>query len=136
MNSEQILWPVVIQIALTVAMFILLGKRKLAAVKSRSVDLRKAALDNSAWPDDVRKVSNNIQNQFQIPVLFYVLCLAISMIDGVSWFVLMIAWCFSLSRIVHAYVHVGSNNVPTRSRVFIFGCVCILILTAVLAIKF
>ncbi len=41
------------------------------------MDLTLTALDNDAWPDEVRKVSNNIRKQFQVPVLFYVLVLAL-----------------------------------------------------------
>jgi hypothetical protein len=73
--NKQLLWPMAIQILLTLLVFIPLGKRKKAAVDAGTADLSRTALDNSAWPDEVLKVSNNIQNQFQLPVLFYALCL-------------------------------------------------------------
>jgi hypothetical protein len=135
MNAELILWPVLIQIALTFFVFILLGVRKINAFKARTVDLRKAALDNSAWPDDVRKVSNNIQNQFQLPVIFYVLCFAFIVTDSVSLIVLIFSWAFTISRIVHSYVHVGSNHVPTRSRCFMIGCLSLIFLSVLLILR-
>jgi len=135
MNAELILWPVLVQIALTIMVFLLLGKRKLSAFKAKTVDLRKAALDNSAWPDDVRKVSNNIQNQFQLPVIFYALCFAFLSTSSVSLAVLILSWGFAISRIVHSYVHVGSNNVPVRSRVFMIGCICLVLLCVLLTIR-
>jgi hypothetical protein len=134
MNAELILWPVIIQIALTVFVYTLLGARKLNAFKARTVDLRKAALDNSAWPDDVRKVSNNIQNQFQLPVIFYVLCLAFLVTDSVSLIVMILSWGFTVSRVAHSYVHVGSNHVPTRSRFFMMGCICLILLSILLTL--
>ncbi|MDQ7048323.1 MAG: hypothetical protein Q9M92_01810 [Enterobacterales bacterium] len=74
MNASSILLPVLIQIALTLVVFLMLGMRKTAAIKAGGVDRKKTALDNSAWPEPVVKVSNNIANQFQTPILFYVLC--------------------------------------------------------------
>ncbi|MFT7186658.1 MAG: hypothetical protein ACI84K_002061 [Pseudohongiellaceae bacterium] len=135
MNAELILWPVLVQITLTIVVFLLLGARKLKAVKARAVDLRKAALDNNAWPDDVRKVSNNIQNQFQLPVIFYVLCLAFLSTKSVSLTVVIFSWGFVISRVVHSYVHVGSNHVPVRSRTFMVGCICLILLCALLTIR-
>ncbi len=73
MTNTLILWPVLVQISLTFCMFILLAVRKESAVNDGAVDRVQAALHNDAWPDEVLQVSNNIQNQFQTPVIFYVL---------------------------------------------------------------
>jgi len=99
------------------------------------VDLKKTALDNSAWPDEVRKVSNNIQNQFQLPVIFYVLSFSFIVTNSVTVIVLAICWVYSISRILHAYIHVGSNYVPARSLVFIIGCACLIILSVILTMR-
>lgn len=123
MNSNQIFWPVLVQIMITIGGFMLLGVRKARAVKSDSVDLAKAALDNDAWPDDVLKVSNNIRNQFQVPVLFYVLCFMFYSIDAVSAAVVYLAWAFVISRVIHAYIHMSSNYVPARFGAFTIGFV-------------
>jgi hypothetical protein len=126
MLHTLILWPVLTQILLTISLFVLLGRRKKRAYKNNLVDPRKTALDNSAWPDDVVKVSNNIQNQFQTPVLFFVLCLSFLVLQQVSWLVLCLAWMFCILRILHAYVHVGSNYVPLRFRLFLFSMLVLL----------
>lgn len=133
--NDLILWPVLFQITLTIIAFILLGLRKSKAFKARAVNLRKAALDDSAWSDDVRKVSNNIQNQFQLPVIFYVLCFGFISINGVSINTLVLSWAFVISRLVHLYIHVGSNHVPARSRAFVAGCICLISLCILLAAK-
>lgn len=121
MNSNHILWPVLAQILLTLIMFIVLGFRKARAVKSGKVNRQQAALDNRVWPEDVVKVSNNIANQFEAPILFYVLCLLIFNINAVDAIAIVLAWLFVLSRYSHAYVHAGSNYVPVRMRLFLFG---------------
>ena len=127
------LWQVLFQVTLTLSLFIVMGARKGKAVKAGLVDRKKAALDNNAWPDEVRKVSNNIQNQFQTPVLFYALVFAFVVTHTVSMTVLVLAWIYVISRLVHAYIHTGSNYVPARFRVFIVGVVTLIIMSGVLA---
>ncbi|MFT5592776.1 MAG: hypothetical protein ACI8SR_001138 [Oceanicoccus sp.] len=122
MNSNLIIWPVLAQILLTLIMFILLGVRKAQAVKAGDVNRNQTALNNRMWPDSVIKVSNNIANQFEAPVLFYVLCLVFYSIDAVNMVAVGLAWLFTLSRFAHAYVHCGSNYVPMRLRLFLVGC--------------
>ena len=134
MDAKLILWPLLLQVLLTLTLFILLGKRKAVAFKEGKVDRQKAALDNSAWPDEVLKVSNSIQNQFQTPVLFYILSLALFVSGGVTTSVLVVAWLYAVSRLVHAYIHVGSNYVPARFRVFVLGCLSLIALLAMLLI--
>jgi hypothetical protein len=122
MNSNHIIWPVLAQVLLTLTMFIVLGARKAKAVKTGEVNRKQAALNNRVWPEDVVKVSNNIANQFEVPVLFYVLCLVLYSINAVGIVAIVLAWLFALSRFAHAYVHIGSNYVPTRLRLFMLGC--------------
>ena len=121
MNSNHIIWPVLAQVFLTLTMLILLGVRKAKAVKTGAVNRQQAALNNRVWPEDVVKVSNNIANQFEVPVLFYVLCLVLYSINAVSLVAIVLAWLFVLSRFAHAYVHIGSNYVPMRLRLYLVG---------------
>jgi hypothetical protein len=122
MNVNHIFWPVLAQTFLTLIMYIVLGVRKAKAVKACEVNRQQAALDNRVWPETVVKASNNIANQFEAPVLFYALCIAIYSINGVDMITIILAWLFALSRFAHAYVHIGSNYVPMRLRLFLFGC--------------
>ncbi len=134
MDPKQIFLPVLVQILITIAGFMLLGARKAKALKAGSVDTSKTALNNDAWPDYVLMVSNNIRNQFQVPVLFYVLCFVFYSINAVTSTVIYLAWAFVITRIIHAYIHMSSNYVPARFRVFTLGFVIMTIMT-IFAIK-
>ncbi|MFT7373231.1 MAG: hypothetical protein ACI9T9_001931 [Oleiphilaceae bacterium] len=57
MSSIHIFWPVLVQVFLTLAMFIFLGARKAKAVKACQVKRQQATLDNQVWPKDVVKFS-------------------------------------------------------------------------------
>jgi len=129
MNFSSILLPVLIQVSLTLIMFLILGARKTNAIKAGGVDRQAAALNNSAWPEEVVKVSNNIANQFQTPIIFYVLCILFYVTNTVSTLVLILAWVYSISRVVHGYVHISSNFVPARFSIFLIGVLSLIVMT-------
>jgi hypothetical protein len=116
-------------------MFILLGVRKAKALKAGEVNRSETALNNRVWPEYVVKISNNIANQFETPVLFYALCLVLYSINAAGMVALVLAWLFVLSRFAHAYVHIGSNYVPMRLRLFLFGCFVLIALLVNVAWK-
>ncbi|MFC0134466.1 hypothetical protein CR105_10245 [Massilia eurypsychrophila] len=132
MNADLIFGPLLAQMLLTVGMFGLLAVRKAQAVRMKRVNLKQTALDHSAWPDDVVKVSNNIANQFETPILFYIVCLALSQLNAVSATVLMLSWLYVATRFVHGFVHVRSNRVPIRLRAFAAGLLILFVLMLVI----
>lgn len=131
MKPTLILWPAVAQVGLTMAMYIRLARAKDRARKDPGMDLRRAALHGDAWPDFVVQINNNIRNQFETPVLFYVLVGVLFALNAVSGLALVLAWSFAVLRIVHAFIHTGSNNVRRRLRVFTAACFCLIGLFAV-----
>lgn len=128
MNQMQIFIPVLLHITLVIGLYILLVQRKVRAVRNKLVDLKITALNNQAWPADVVKVSNNIANQFETPVLFYVLCTILVLLQGVDVVSLVLAWVYVVVRIVHIYIHVGSNYVPRRLKVFAVSLLVLLVM--------
>jgi hypothetical protein len=131
MNTSAILLPMLAQIILTLMMFILLAVRKASALKTENIDRPKTALDNSAWNKEVVQVSNNIANQFQAPVLFYVLVLFFFVTASVSSTVFVLSWVFVVTRIFHAFIHVSSNRISLRLTSFLIGVVCLMLLTGI-----
>ncbi|HXV40794.1 MAG TPA: MAPEG family protein [Steroidobacteraceae bacterium] len=121
MNRDLIFGPVLVQVMLTLATYVILIKAKIRAMKAGEVDMARRALHDDAWPDYVIKINNNIKNQFEVPVLFYVLAFALWALDAVHVLALAAAWLFAISRIAHAWIHIGSNYVPNRRRAFTVG---------------
>jgi hypothetical protein len=105
---------------------------KAKATKQGLVDEERRSLHDDAWPDSVIQVNNCVRNQFEAPVLFYVLVILLWLTNGVNLFVHIFAWAFVFSRIVHALIHVRSNYVPLRRKVFIMGGVNLVALTVLL----
>lgn len=128
MAKHLIYWPVLAQLLIPIVVLLLNGKRKSDDVKSGNFDREKAAMNNEAWSKPVVLTSKNLANQFQLPVIFYVLCLILANIDAVSMIILVVAWIFVVTRYVHAYVHVTTNYVPARLRAFLLGAVSLFVL--------
>jgi hypothetical protein len=116
------------QVFLTFLVYIGITVVKNKAIASGEVDESRRALHKDAWPDSVLKFTNNLTNQFEAPTLFFVLCFVIWATDSVNMFSLTLAWGFTVSRYIHAYVHTGSNYVPLRKRLFMFGIAILLVL--------
>jgi hypothetical protein len=136
MENQLIFVPVLAHIGLVFGIYLLLLKRKLRAASTGEVDLKATALNCKAWPDNaVLKASNNLDNQFEAPVLFYALCFVLYAVDGVNTGSLILAWLFVFSRYLHAYIHTGRNYVPHRMRVFAVGIGSLVALLGVAAFK-
>lgn len=126
MIQQLMFIPLLAHIFLVFFLFIKLGIEKSTAVKAGQVDRKKAALDNQAWPENVLKVSNNIANQFQIPMLFYALTFSLILTHSVNLIVLIAMSLFVVSRYIHSYIHITSNYVPHRFKAFTFGTLLML----------
>ncbi|MFT5571550.1 MAG: hypothetical protein ACI9FR_000467 [Cryomorphaceae bacterium] len=127
MNSSLIYWPVLAQLAIPVWVLLLNGKRKTVDRNSGNLD-PNSPTDNTAWSLPVVLTSNALANQFQLPIIFYVLCLILADIGAVNGLVLGVCWAFVATRLVHVYVHVMSNYVPSRQKAFIAGTLILLLL--------
>jgi hypothetical protein len=125
MSDSAMLAPVFVHVVLVIALVIATGRGRVAAVRAGEVRLKDIALDSSKWPEGLRKLGNNYQNQFELPVLFYAvvaLLIATGLGDGVA---LVLAWGFVLSRLVHSVIQVGTNNVVHRLYAFGAGLVAL-----------
>lgn len=99
---------------LTVVVYMALAVAKSRAAKEGLVDLERRALHSDAWPESVQKINNNIRNQFEVPVLFYVLAISLFVLGAAGLVAQALAWVFVASRIADAYIHIGTNHVSTR----------------------
>jgi hypothetical protein len=125
MRNHWILFPLLVQMVLALEAYVALGVRRFRAGKSGDIDLKKSKLDASVWPDAVRSVNNNLQNQFESPVLFYTLVVVLWQMQAASAWAQAFAWLYVLSRILHTYVHTGRNQVRWRFLLFMFSLVMI-----------
>ncbi len=124
MRLEQnlILLPVLAQVALTLAVMVMMGRAKARSMRERRQRMDDIALATAAdWNDDARKLVNNYANQFEMPVLFYAASAFALLTRSVDPLLMILALGFVASRVVHAYIHIGSNKVVPRFTAFLVG---------------
>ncbi len=122
------------QIVWTFAAMLRAGSARFAAARAGLVDLERAALHTAAWPDDVLKRVNNMNNQFETPTLFYALVLLALVLRIETLALAVLAWVYVASRVGHGLVQTGSNAIMARFRVFFLGVLCLMVMTAMIAI--
>ncbi len=66
----------------------------------------------------MRLPGRNFVNLFEMPVLFYVLCLASYVMHNVSEALLVLAWIYVVFRIVHSLIHVTYNKIIHRFSIY------------------
>ena len=122
MNQTTIFWPMLAHVLLIYIVYGVLGRRRYGAVKSGEAKVGQYKV-RSTEPASSVTVASNLINQFELPVLFYVLCLTLHTTNGVNYLTLALMWIFVASRYFHAWIHLTSNNLLLRSRAFFLGAV-------------
>ena len=121
MSIAASLAPVFAQVLLVVILSILMAKRCAAAVRSNEVKTSALVGDANAWPKPARLAANAFHNQFEFPILFYVLTILAVVAKKADVLFVWLAWLFIATRYLHAFIHVTSNRMPHRFYAFIAG---------------
>jgi hypothetical protein len=80
----------------------------------------------SAKPADwVERPARTFNNLLQLPMLFYVVCLAILITHECDRAQLLLAWLFVALRVVHGTIYIGWNHVPTRFAAWASGSIAL-----------
>ena len=127
MSVQAILLPLFVQVLLTFAVGI-----GMAVVRGRDLRSGVARQDNIAlrepnWSRPALQFAYSFSNQFELPVLFYVLTILeyVTHLAGVAFVVL--AWIFVIFRILHAYIHVTNNRINLRGPFYGVGAIALLV---------
>ncbi|WP_234401334.1 MAPEG family protein [Pseudoalteromonas sp. T1lg23B] len=126
-----------LQTFLTFAVMVIMGRRRFAAAHKGDIPLAAfKTMQLSQAPENVQLASRNFENQFEIPVLFFVVCLLGLHLQATGWFFAVNSALFVISRLAHSWVHLTSNHVLTRFRLFMLGCLFVIMQWIALAVTF
>lgn len=132
-SSTAIFWPVLAQVLLTYIVYLTVSSRRLGSVKAgtaKASDFKAPFIE----PEPSATAARNLTNQFELPVLFFAACLSLYVTGGAGMAALVAAWAFVLARAVHAYIHLTSNKVMLRRRLFIVSLAVNLLQWVLLAV--
>lgn len=82
------------------------------------------------------RVSANLTNQFEWPVLFYAICiLLIALPELYQPIYLLLAWLFIIGRVLHSGVQIFTTNVRLRGLIFTINFLAVLSMWFVLGLS-
>jgi hypothetical protein len=134
MSVQMILLPLFVQVLLTIALGIHLAvKRRIAfAEGTRWQDI---SMREPNWPKDAIIAHNAYLNQFEIPVLFYVLTILALITKQADLLFVIMAWIFVVMRYLQAGVFLTTNHVPIRGAFFGIGVLVLVIMWVIYIIR-
>ena len=119
MPVQQVQLPLFLEVILTFALLFSLAPLRTRDFSSGVTRPEDIALREPNWSQRSLQVGYSYSNQFELPVLFYVLTILAYFTRHAGVLFVVLAWVFVLFRYLQAYVHVTSNNVRLRGTFFI-----------------
>jgi hypothetical protein len=135
MSTAMILAPLFVQVLLTFAVMIGMMVCRTSALQSGTTRYQDIAMREPRWPHRAAVFGNSFSNQFELPVLFYVLVILAMFTKHADFLFVVLAWIFVLFRALQACIHVTSNNVPFRGGFYGIAAIVLLIMWLIFIVK-
>lgn len=135
MSVQLVLLPVFVLIGLTFFLLLWMATARTRALRGRETRLKDIALGQPNWPERVTQIGNCFKNQFEIPLLFYILIALALPLRHADLFIVLMSWLFVATRFVHAGIFVTSNNVRQRGLAWFAGVLVLLAMWIYFALR-
>ena len=122
-----IIYPLLAMIFLTLIIGVQLLYCNSKAVLKGEVNIESYRLFDSEIPNHLKSISQHYKNMFELPVLFYILCILFIVDNHYTNFDVIIAWGFFSFRFLHSLVRISNQNVNLRFSLFIGSFVMLII---------
>jgi hypothetical protein len=122
------LYPLFTMVVLTFLVMFWTLFTRVQAVRQGKISIGYFRLMQGDAPTEVVKASRHFSNLFELPVLFYIVCLLSHIKNAEDDWQIGLAWVYVLCRCLQAIVHLGYNNVKHRLAAFALGNIVLLIL--------
>lgn len=135
MKDTAIFWPMIALVALTVAVQVRMYLSRVAEIRAKQLRLGVFATRREAGAAlQDTTAADNFNNLFELPVLFYAVCIALFVTGAVTALQLALAWAFVVTRVVHSVIHLTYNQVRHRFLAFFAGTLCVVAMWALFAV--
>jgi hypothetical protein len=135
MSLQAVLLPLFVEVVLTFVLMLRMGALRRADYRSGAVKAADVALREPNWPMRTLQSAYSFSNQFELPVLFYVLTILEWVTRHAGYAFVVLAWIFVICRAVQAYVHVTSNNMGQRNASYAVGALVLMVMWAIYIIE-
>ena len=117
MTGGDILVPMLGMMVLTAIVWFVLYARRIPAMHRAQRPVQEYTTPEKGalqLPEEVNYPANNFKNLFELPVLFYALCLYLHLTGTAAQPDIVAAWVFLVFRIAHSTIHCTVNIVMAR----------------------
>jgi hypothetical protein len=128
MTVQEVLLPLFVEVILTFALLFWLAPLRGHDFNSGVTRPENVALREPNWSRRTLQVAYSYSNQFELPVLFYVLTILAWVARHADFVFVALAWIFVIFRYLQAYVHVTSNQVRLRGAFFIVSALVLAVM--------
>ena len=136
MLVPNLIYPMAAMVFLTVVVLVRLYLARVSAIRAGQIDINYYRLHQGALePESTQKLVRHFINLFEAPTLFYVGCLAAMVAGAADWSIFGLAWAYVAARLLHAFVHLGSNRLRMRRNLYAAGWVVLLALWIDLVVR-
>jgi hypothetical protein len=135
MSVQWVLLPVFVLLGLTFALLFGMATTRTRALKGGNVKFRDVAAGQPNWPGGAAQLGNCFSNQFEVPVLFYVLIALALPLRHADLVIVLLSWVFVITRFAHAGIFVTSNNVQHRGMAWFAGVLVLFAMWLYFALK-
>ena len=135
MSVQMVLLPVFVLVGLTFFLLLWMASARARTLTSGETSPKDIALGEPNWPARATQIGNCFSNQFEIPLLFYILIALALPLRHADLFIVLMSWVFVVTRFVHAGIFVTTNNVQQRGTAWFAGAVVVLVMWIYFALK-
>ena len=128
-----LIWPMLAQIGWTFLLYVWLTVARTRAVRAGAIEYGAFLLGRDE-PLAIARITRNLANQFELPVIFYALVVLLIALGKVTMFDVAAAWVFVAGRVIHTLVQTLTDNVGLRGNVFTINFLAVVALAAHVAL--
>jgi hypothetical protein len=126
MSVQTVLLPVFVLVGLTFVLLLWMAGARRGALVGGETKIRDIALGQPNWPARATQIGNCFANQFELPLLFYILIALALPLRHVDLVIVILSWVFVITRFVHAGIFVTHNDLGQRSLAWFAGVLVLL----------
>jgi hypothetical protein len=135
MSVQMVLLPVFVLVGLTFALLLGMATMRTRALAGGETRMKDVALGEPNWPTRAAQIGNCFSNQFEIPVLFYILIAIALPLRRADLVIVLLSWVFVITRFVHAGIFVTSNDLRQRGPAWFAGVLVLFAMWLYFALK-
>ena len=95
------------------------------AVAKKEVRARHFKAYQGDTTEQLQIIQNHFNNQFQVPILFFIVCVLCMQQQNVTKLTIITAVLFVLTRMIHSFIHLGQNHPIKRALIYFVGVVLV-----------